>query len=78
MIESEWNSGPPPSCGWWPASVAKDPTALRWWDGRRWSRVAWPEFDADTAAGKARCKANTKARIFWMRRPASWPARSRT
>lgn len=32
-----WRKGPPPSIGWWPASCARNPDMLRWWDGKRWS-----------------------------------------
>lgn len=33
----EWSRGSPPSVGWWPASVNRDPTVLRYWDGKCWS-----------------------------------------
>ena len=74
-----WHSGPPPSVGWWPASVARDRYAIRWWDGRFWSRVcrkATPYTDVDRRASKK--AAERQEYILWTDRPASWPARSKT
>lgn len=34
---SIWNSGPPPDIGWWPCSVSRSGTLLRYWDGKYWS-----------------------------------------
>ena len=40
-----WHSGPPPSIGWWNASVKQDRTAWRWWNGKGWSLVAYESAD---------------------------------
>ena len=52
-----WRSGPPPEIGWWPASVAKRPTMLRWWNGNAWSSTASAESSAVYAAWIAAVKA---------------------
>ena len=75
---SKWNAGPPPSVGWWPASVGRHPEALRWWDGRKWSRVAWKDQSAEAAAIRAATYIGTKEQVKWQHRPESWPARSKT
>jgi hypothetical protein len=74
----KWHSGPPPSIGWWPASVNQDISILRWWDGVRWSRATWHFYDAYQAASVAKHKAPMQKYIEWTHRPASWPKRSRT
>jgi hypothetical protein len=73
-----WHKGPPPSIGWWPASNCRDPNALRWWDGERWSYVVWNVFSAEDAARVARSKDACQDIIEWTERPASWPERSKT
>lgn len=78
MSKTKWHSGPPPSVGWWPASVCNDLTCLRWWNGRAWSLPAYAgdgSMKVETAVRFLSC--NT-AQIFWTDRPASWPERSRT
>lgn len=51
-----WRKGPPPSIGWWPASCCRNPRALRWWDGRRWSwAVAHDEGAAGAGSVALRC-----------------------
>ena len=75
----KWHKGPPPSVGWWPASVAECEDAIRWWDGRTWSCVAWRRDTPEIAALKAREKSGLRLRMIkWRDRPASWPKRSRT
>jgi hypothetical protein len=73
-----WRKGPPPSIGWWPASNCRGPEAHRWWNGKWWSAVAWPEYAANTAAAIACSKDATRDRIEWTERPAWWPKRSKT
>jgi len=73
-----WHKGPPPSIGWWPASNCRTPNAHRWWNGERWSAVAWPKNAANTAAAIARSKDACQDRIEWTDRPAWWPERSKT
>ena len=79
MSKQKWFSGPPPSIGWWPASVAKDQRALRWWDGV-WSAAAYEGNSADTVARMARTPSyvGPVGSIRWTHRPKSWPKRSRT
>jgi hypothetical protein len=43
MTSRTWHKGPPPHVGWWNASWANDLTAWRWWNGKHWSHVAYPE-----------------------------------
>jgi hypothetical protein len=73
-----WHKGPPPSVGWWPASMNRDPEVLRWWNGKWWSAAAYPVFTAESAATIARRKTLYQYSIEWTDRPASWPERSRT
>jgi hypothetical protein len=48
----KWHKGPPPSIGWWPASVSHFQESLRWWDGECWS-IPVSRFETSRAAGKA-------------------------
>lgn len=73
-----WRSGPPPSIGWWPASVYRIETAIRWWDGACWSCAAYPACTPQQAAHYANQKTSLSDKIRWLPRPASWPARSHT
>ena len=77
-VMTKWNNGPPPSCGWWPASFSKDPNALRWWNGKYWSWSAEESNSADTAAFFAGKEVDSYTNIQWQHRPKSWPARSFT
>jgi hypothetical protein len=74
----KWHSGPPPSIGWWPASVRRDHTFLRWWDGERWSASAWAGLTAAQAAQLAEVAVPNQDEIRWTDRPAWWPERSKT
>lgn len=79
-MSKKWHSGPPPSVGWWPASVIRDEDALRWWNGKVWSQVAFIDDqleEAASAAGKTVSKRESMS-VEWQHRPASWPERSRT
>lgn len=80
MTQPVWHSGPPPSEGWWPASVCLDPSVLRWRSGGSWSINVSQFADAKTAAHYAMLLAagSDQHRIQWTDRPASWPARSKT
>lgn len=68
-----WRSGPPPSIGWWNASVSKAEDCWRWWNGEKWSRPAWPEFSATYAAKRAKMTANLQD-AFWN---DYWPENAR-
>jgi hypothetical protein len=73
-----WHKGPPPSIGWWPASLTCDAECLRWWNGASWSCPAYPEFSVERAQREAEQQSYRQNEIEWTERPASWPERSRT
>lgn len=76
---SEWHKGPPPSVGWWIASIeGSNPDMLRWWDGRCWSVAVQDTSKAKFAGRQAMLRSIAPALIKWQHRPASWPERSRT
>lgn len=80
-IDTTWNSGPPPSLGWWPASYGQRDGVYRWWDGKCWSEPALKEWNSEVAAFYAICKkepASWNDTIQWQERPTTWPARSMT
>ena len=75
-----WRKGPPPSIGWWPASFHRNPNALRWWDGKMWSRNASADDSlvwVGIAAANREFK-SAQADIEWTDRPKNWPKRSKT
>jgi len=73
-----WHKGPPPSVGWWPASVWRDPKSLRYYNGTWWSIPAYSEMTAKEAANFAKQIDSLQDNIEWTERPASWPEMSRT
>jgi hypothetical protein len=73
-----WHKGPPPSIGWWPASIFHDPQRLRWWNGRLWSIAAHSRMSVGEAAIRAHKIDRWQSHIEWTERPASWPERSKT
>ena len=76
---SKWHKGPPPSVGWWPASVSRNANRFRWWDGRRWSAAVESNKSATEAQFAAREKILFIADdIEWTDRPDNWPERSKT
>lgn len=60
-----WHMGPPPHVGWWNAGFNELPRAWRWWDGIRWSRVAWDDQSASQARALAYKPARTNANVRW-------------
>ena len=78
MTKRKWHSGPPPSIGWWPASILRDKNILRWWNGEFWSLDAWAHFTAQAAAHYAQIKDPHSSSVEWTERPDSWPAWSKT
>ena len=68
MTKRQWHSGPPPSVGWWPASVFRDEKSIRWWDGYAWSMAARPTYGAIFAADIAEWYAHERANIEWTER----------
>ena len=77
MTKTIWHSGPPPSCGWWPASAFNDANCVRWWDGTHWSVPCYKIDKPELVYEKATQKAATDP-ISWTERPTSWPDRSFT
>jgi hypothetical protein len=73
-----WHKGPPPSIGWWPASISRDRDAIRWWDGKFWSVPCYKGEKPWSIKLSAGIKASPLCAIEWTDRPASWPKRSRT
>lgn len=73
-----WRSGPPPSLGWWPASLSRDVNVLRWWNGRTWSDGVSIVHSAEVAGAMACREIFSRLRIEWTDRPSDWPERSRT
>ncbi len=78
MTAPKWHSGPPPSVGWWPASVNRVPGMYRWWDGAGWSVACVQGASSDTVFVLSRIRATKRPMIEWTDRPASWPERSKT
>ena len=52
--DCEWRSGPPPEIGWWPASICRDPTELRYWNGLHWSFLCDSKEGSNEARKSAR------------------------
>jgi hypothetical protein len=75
---TEWHSGPPPSLGWWPASIYGEVGHYRWWDGACWSFDIHRNGTAKEAGRVASLKSNLSERVGWQHRPDDWPERSRT
>jgi hypothetical protein len=78
--KAQWHDGPPPSLGWWPASVSQNEGYYRWWDGNQWSFAAVPGASRQKVIQSASIKADnwSQKTIRWTRRPKGWPARSKT
>jgi hypothetical protein len=70
MSKPKWHKGPPPSIGWWPASVQHDRKVLRWWNGEYWSIAAYPKYTAQAAANMAKHRfyESDKEPIKWTER----------
>jgi len=65
----KWHKGPPPSIGWWPASVQREKNAIRWWNGIYWSYNAHPLDTAKDAAKYAGMPSGTVSKfIEWADR----------
>ena len=76
---SRWRKGPPPSVGWWPASVNRNHHLLRWWNGEYWSAAVAACESAEYAAAYALIRASYHMhKIEWTDRPDDWPERSKT
>jgi hypothetical protein len=75
---TKWHKGPPPSIGWWPASVNRDENILRWWNGQYWSRALRSNDSIEIVEKFANVRTITHIPIEWTDRPSTWPERSRT
>jgi hypothetical protein len=69
-----WNGGPPPSVGWWNASLTRDLTTWRWWTGEQWSLAAFEPADAEIAAKYANGFYGDTSGVEWT---TYWPKRAR-
>ena len=64
--ELEWFSGPPPSIGWYPASISQNWELLRYWDGSVWSwAVNYQASPQEVAAGLKREAQSGTGFIKW-------------
>ena len=77
MNKQIWNSGPPPSLGWWPASATQSVDVYRWWNGNLWSCPAY-EMDSKKQAQQLANMPACEIGIEWKHRPTNWPKRSMT
>jgi hypothetical protein len=75
---TKWHRGPPPSIGWWPASVRKNVGIFRWWNGRIWSSPTGADFTTAEALAQALHPSKDNRDVLWRARPSDWPARSLT
>ena len=74
-----WRKGPPPSLGWWIASLTRSTSSLRWWDGETWSFSTTPDSSPRRAGLVAQKKSIYGPKfIEWLPRPDYWPERSKT
>ena len=48
-----WYIDPPEEPGWYLASASRDTRCWRWWDGKCWSRPAFPPQNAEQAGEMA-------------------------
>lgn len=78
--DNDWHKGPPPSVGWWQASISKDPACLRWWNGKNWSAPCSKEDSKNEIARHSMepCRKEIAGFIEWKHRPKSWPRCSHT
>lgn len=72
--DCKWRSGPPPSVGWWPASLYKDPDFLRYWNGRCWSFGGSSEQTAKQADIDSKSASLMNDDIEWTDR--WWPEKT--
>lgn len=77
-MRKQWHKGPPPSVGWWPASMSRRDGVFRWWNGERWSVDVRSSDTAEQAGCCAALPALFGREIEWTDRPDDWPERSKT
>lgn len=68
MTKRQWHSGPPPSVGWWPASMWGLHITIRWWNGKHWSWPVDPSCNAKMAALYAKEPSREQDKIKWTER----------
>ena len=66
--ECKWRSGPPPSVGWWPASMWNYPDILRYWNGRNWSIGVSMARSASCAGEQSKDGTQNSRKIKWTDR----------
>jgi hypothetical protein len=67
--DNELFSGPPPSIGWWPATIHKFRSPIRWWNGENWSACAFKGDSIQQVTLMANTKADpaTQKEIKWAK-----------
>lgn len=75
---TEWHSGPPPSLGWWPASLNRNSSELRFRHAGAWSLPLTRKASMKCVARIALSISDQSERVEWQYRPDDWPERSRT
>lgn len=78
LEEARWRDGPPPSIGWWPASVFEFSACLRWWNGTCWSFPVDRTSPLHEVILMAKIPSACQDRIQWQVRPIGWPSKSHT
>lgn len=72
-----WHSGPPPHVGWWNASVQRDDTAWRWWNGAAWSMAVGAEEDKGWVAAMTAKQVISRAYTKNIKWTDYWPEGAR-
>ena len=78
MSNVVWNTGAPPSIGWWPASLSRNLTTIRWWDGKTWSTDVYRMDGPVKGAKYAAIPDRNPGLVEWRNRPKTWLPCSRT
>lgn len=78
LDDRPWFDGPPPSSGWWPASINRRDEVLRWWNGIEWSFPVDRFISMEEVVYCAALPSKVQDKIQWTFRPDSWPERSKT
>jgi hypothetical protein len=77
-VNTDWHRGPPPSVGWWPASIFENSEVLRWWNGQGWSYPVDKTVRPFEVTLYAQIMSNCQRKIKWQFRPTNWPMHSHT
>lgn len=75
MTKRTWHKGPPPSVGWYNASVQSASDVWRWWNGKHWSEYVVPSCSKEFAGLYAmRLASDRQGEIQWT---TYWPKNAR-